>query len=88
MRITEIRTSPRFEKQYKKLPNAVKNLAKVKEQIFRGNPFDPRLATHELHGKEGDVWAFSVTGKYRIKFIFLEGGAVLFLEIGTHDIYK
>lgn len=88
MRIEEIRTSPQFEKQYKKLPKRIKELAKERELIFRANLFDPRLETHKLHGREKDIWSFSINRSYRIKFIFLGRNKVLFLEVGTHNIYK
>lgn len=88
MVIREVRTSSRFERQYKNLPNRIKRAAKEKETIFRKDPFDSRLDTHKLHGKEREVWAFSIARSYRIKFIFLKEGIVLFLEVGTHDIYK
>ena len=51
----------------------------MEEEIFR---------THKLSGKEKEVWAFWVNFRYRIKFLFLNNGEVLFLDIGTHDIYK
>ena len=88
MTIAEIRVAPKFERQYKKLPKGIKVLAKEREFVFRDNPFDLRLETHKLHGKEKEVWAFSVTRSYRIKFIFLAKRSVLFLDIGTHEIYK
>ena len=87
MHIDEIRVTRRFERQYKKLPKKIKTSAREKERVFRQNPFDVRLETHKLHGKEKEVWAFSVTHSFRIKFIFLTKGSVLFLEIGTHNIY-
>ncbi|MDO8094858.1 MAG: hypothetical protein Q6360_15370, partial [Candidatus Brocadiales bacterium] len=59
-----------------------------KEAIFRNNPFDKRLKTHKLSGKERESWAFWVDYSYRIKFIFLTKNEVLFLDIGTHDFYK
>lgn len=83
-----IETGKWFEKSYKRLPKFIKKLAKKKEAIFRFNPFDSRLNTHKLHGKDRDSWAFSVTGKYRIKFIFLADDRILFLDIGQHDIYQ
>lgn len=52
MKIKSIFTHPRFDKSYKKLPKRIKNKAKEKERIFRENPFDPRLGTHKLSGKE------------------------------------
>ena len=88
MIIKEIKTSPVFEKQYKKLPIKVKELAREKEKIFRVNPFDKQLRTHKLHGKEKELLAFWINFHYRIKFIFLDSETVLFLEIGTHGIYK
>ena len=85
MRIT---VSPRFEKNYKSLPKRIKEKAKEQELVFRKNPFDPRLKTHRLTGREKEAWAFSINYSYRIKFIFLTEDEVLFLDVGTHEIYK
>jgi len=78
----------KFERQYHKLSSGIKEKAQRREKIFRRNPFDPVLETHKLHGKEKEALAFSVDYSYRIKFIFLDNGRVLFLEIGPHDIYR
>lgn len=79
-----------FQHEYpyhrKKLPHAVRE--KAKETIFRFNLFDPRLRAHTHYGKDKSAWGFWVDFKYRIKFVFIRGTAVLFLDIGTHDIYK
>ena len=83
-----IKISPRFEKNYKKLPKKVKEKAKEKEAIFRDNPFDSQLKTHKLKGKEKGCWAFWINDSYRIKFIFISDNEVLFLNIGTHEIYR
>lgn len=88
MKIKNIFTHPKFDKSYKKLRKEVKDRAKEKEEIFRKNPFDPKLKTHKLHGKEKEHWAFWVDYNYRIKFIFLLDEEVLFLDVGTHGIYK
>lgn len=88
MSVKEIRIYQQFEKSYKKLSQKVKARAAIKERVFRENPFHPTLKTHKLHGKEKEMWAFWINQKYRIKFIFLEEGVVLFLDIGTHDIYE
>ena len=66
----------------------IKKLAVKKEKIFRDNPFNPRLETHKLHGKEKEAWSFSINRDYRIKFIFLGKQEVLFFEVGAHEIYK
>jgi mRNA-degrading endonuclease YafQ of YafQ-DinJ toxin-antitoxin module len=87
MVIKQIRTDSLFDRNYKKLSAKVKSKAIIKERIFRVNPFCPVLRTHKLHGKEKEVWAFWIDQKHRIKFIFLDAGVVLFLDVGTHDIY-
>lgn len=86
--IRSIFTHPRFDKNYKKLPKKIKEKAKKKERTFRENPFHFSLRTHKLVGKEKECWAFDIDYHYRIKFIFLSDEEVLFLDIGTHDIYK
>ena len=83
-----IRTTPKFEKKYKKLPDNIKNKAKERELIFRENPFNSKLRTHKLSGKEQNSWSFYVDYSIRIKFIFLSNKEVLFLDIGPHNIYK
>ena len=89
MRVVRIQTDVRFEKRYRKLPNMIKESAKEKETLFRSDPFHPSLETHKLHGVDKDVWAFSINRKYRIKFLFLAAGTVLFLDIGKHDdVYR
>lgn len=83
-----IRVSSKFKKAYKKLHPMVKTKAKEREQIFRANPFDPRLETHKLHGKYEDYWAFTVVGQYRIMFAFSDKETIDFINIGTHEIYR
>jgi len=80
--------SDKFLKQLSRLPKDIVEKAQAKETVFKLNPFDPRLETHKLHGRDKEAWAISINKSYRIKFIFLNGGKVLFLEIGRHDIYK
>jgi len=88
MGINGIKMSRIFEKEYRKLDKKIKDAAKEKENVFRADPFHPSLETHKLHGKEKDVWAFSINRKYRIKCVFLDNDTVLFLDIGLHDIYE
>lgn len=80
--------SERFLKHLRHLPKRLIEQANDKEAIFRSNPFDPRLDTHKLHGKDRDSWSFSASHKYRIKFLFITDSKILFLDIGKHDIYQ
>ena len=83
-----IKISSKFEKKYRRLPEIIKEEAKEKEFLFRKNPFHPQLKTHKLSGKNKETWAFWITYFYRIKFIFLSSGEVLFLDVGTHgEVY-
>ncbi|PIZ82087.1 MAG: type II toxin-antitoxin system mRNA interferase toxin, RelE/StbE family [Parcubacteria group bacterium CG_4_10_14_0_2_um_filter_41_6] len=80
-----VKISSKFKKQYKKLPVHIKLKAKDQEIFFVINPFNPRLETHKLHGRNRECWAYSIDRSYRIKFIFKNDGSVLYLNIGTHD---
>jgi len=78
---------PRFEREFKKLPKKIQDLAEEKVEIFRKNPFDPCLDTHKLHGLLKTFWAFSVDYKNRIIFDFCDKNTIRFYSIGDHDIY-
>lgn len=75
-------------KAAKKLSPQILKLVENKEKIFRENPLHPSLRLHELHGKLKGIWSISITGNYRIIFERQENGDILFLSIGSHDIYR
>ena len=68
----------------------IKEKAKEKEKIFRESPFNPILKTHHLHGKYENYSAFSIDKSYQIMFQFLNDTRtkVVFINIGTHEIYR
>jgi len=85
----EIIYSPKFAREYKKLPRDVKSLAEKQESIFRKDPFDPKLKTHKLKGKFSGFLSFSIGYKYRIIFEFSKNKkTVHFHTVGNHDIYQ
>lgn len=85
----EIIYSSKFAREYKKIPEQVKRLAEKKEDIFRNNPFDPKLRTHKLKGKFNGFLSFSIGYKYRIIFEFSKNKKqIYFHSIGDHDIYQ
>jgi mRNA-degrading endonuclease YafQ of YafQ-DinJ toxin-antitoxin module len=88
MKITSIKISSQYKKSFRKFPFRIGEKAIFKIKVFKENSFDPRLKTHSLSGKEKECWAFWVDYHYRIKFIFLSDEEVLFLDIGTHEIYR
>jgi len=86
--IKRIKLSSRYKKSFRVLDPQIQEKAIEKINIFRENPFDSRLKTHKLHGKDRDCWAFWIDYKFRIKFTFLSDNEVLFLDIGAHNIYE
>ena len=80
-----VNLSSRFKKSFRKLHIRVQKKAVEKIALFRKNLFDPRLDTHKLHGEKKEEWTFSIDYSYRISFLFLEDGKILFTDIGTHD---
>lgn len=85
----EIIYSPKFTREYKKLPDGIKDNAEAQEKIFRKNPFDPKLKTHQLKGKLSGFLSFSIGYKYRIIFEFAKDkNTVYFHSVGDHDIYE
>jgi len=80
--------SSQFKKSYKKLPRFIQNKAKIKDRLFRQNPFNPALDTHKLKGKLKNHWSYSVDRDYRVLFRFIAKNKALYFNIGTHDIYK
>ena len=86
--IKEIRYSSRFEKNFKKLPMNIKQKVLKLEDVFMGDPFNSRLGTHKLHGKQARYYSFSITYSLRIIFEFIDNKTVGFVDIGPHSIYK
>jgi mRNA-degrading endonuclease RelE of RelBE toxin-antitoxin system len=85
------RTTPQFRKALRKLSPEQKRAAKAAFQIFKVNPFDPRLGAHRIHRLSGimrrTVYAVEIEADLRTVF-YLEGDTVISFNIGTHDIYN
>lgn len=86
--IDRVFLSPRFERELKHLPRYIHVLAKKKDKLFRQNAFHPSLETHKLGGEFKEHWAYSVNREYRVLFYFTDDHSVLYVNIGTHEIYK
>jgi mRNA-degrading endonuclease YafQ of YafQ-DinJ toxin-antitoxin module len=81
--------SSKFAREYKKLPNNIKNIAEEQEIVFRQDPYDPQLKTHKLKGKLSGFLSFSIAYKYRIIFEFAQDkNTVYFHSVSDHDIYE
>ncbi|MDP3934852.1 MAG: type II toxin-antitoxin system mRNA interferase toxin, RelE/StbE family [Candidatus Giovannonibacteria bacterium] len=87
-RISKVEYASLFEKNFENLPEHIKKLAAKKDKLFQQNAFHPSLETHKLGGKLKNDWAYSVNRDYRIHFYFVNDNTVVYLNIGTHEIYK
>jgi len=88
MPIRRIYPTPRFKRSFRALPRTIQKRVAQREGLFGGNPFDPRLDTHQLKGRLKGLWSYSVDFRYRVLFRFIDGDAVIYYDIGDHSIYR
>jgi addiction module RelE/StbE family toxin len=86
--IVQIELSTKFRKSFAHVSQNVFNQYQKKVGLFIHEPFHPSLKTHALTGKLQGYYAFSINYSYRVVFQFMNAKEVLFINIGTHEIYK
>ncbi|MEI7720057.1 MAG: type II toxin-antitoxin system mRNA interferase toxin, RelE/StbE family [bacterium] len=84
----EIFYKPSFVRDFKNLSAEVRAEARAKIELFRQEQNHHQLRVHKLKGKLQSFYSFSITHEHRVVFSREKDGAVVFLAIGTHDIYK
>ncbi len=84
-----IRTSADFEKELKKLPKHLRELAKNKLRIFLENASHPSLRVKKVHGyhEEPPIMEMSITMAIRITFQRFPDFIYL-RHVGTHEIFR
>lgn len=87
-RIVTIYPSTKFTKSYRRLPARIQVLAKKKDKLFGNDAFHSTLKTHKLSGKLKENWAYSVDRRYRVMFRFVNKDKVVYLDVGTHEVYR
>ncbi len=78
---------PSFVRQYRKLPNALREEVGSKIAVFKEDPSHPFLKTHKLKGRLKGCYSFSVNYEYRIVFVYESKKRVALLAVGNHDVY-
>ena len=85
------RATEDFWKNFYALAPSQKESVRAAWQIFKANPFDPRLKTHKIHKLTAlyrrTIYAVVVEADLRVVF-FVDGDTVWTVDVGTHDIYK
>lgn len=83
--------APAFWRSYRKLTLTQQNLARQAWQIFKRDPFHPRLGAHKIYSLSArakeTVYSVIVDGDLRVVFV-LRGNVVYTLDIGTHALYR
>jgi hypothetical protein len=85
------RTTPAFRRALSKLSRSQKVSAKKTFEIFKRDPFDPRLRTHKIHHLSAlykrTIYAVWIEGDLRAVF-YLDGTEIVSVDVGTHAIYR
>ena len=81
----------RFWESFYALPSRQKDSTRKAWQIFKENPFDPRLRPHKIHKLSAHfgrtIQAVEIEGDLRVVF-YVEGDTVVTVDIGSHNIYR
>lgn len=83
----QIKLTNHFQKVVRNLQRSDQILLSQKIEIFKNNPQDPRLKTHQLTGKLKNIYSFSLTYSKRVLFL-VDNDKAIFIAVGSHDIYK
>lgn len=80
-----------FWKRFYRLSPEQKESTREAWKLFKQDPFDPKLHTHQINALSGAAkhTIYSVVIEDNLRVIFrIDGDIVTTLDIGTHDIYK
>ena len=77
-----------FQKRFHKLPKRTQAIFRKQEKIFATDWQDSRLHTKKLK-QDKLTFSFRLTRQYRVLFVFIDPGQVLFVTVGHRkDIYR
>lgn len=84
-----IRTSGDYEKEFKKLPRDLRELAKKKLRLFLENPSHPSLRVKKVQGYHEDPSIMELSVNMAVRVTFQRFPEFLYLRhIGTHEIFR
>jgi mRNA interferase RelE/StbE len=83
--VTDLLFSARFQRNFKKLKAANKQVARDKLKLFLEDPFHPSFRTKKIQGAPG-MWESSISMDIRMTWRWgEEEGVVELSNIGSHD---
>jgi addiction module RelE/StbE family toxin len=80
-----IQYTPKFKKQYKKLPNKLQKQFDERLLLFLEDMTNPVLRVHSLTGSFGGYWSMNVSGDLRALYLKKGDELIIFALIGTHS---
>ena len=87
----QFKATPAFWRSFYALPAPQKASTRAAWEIFKKDPFDPRLRTHKIHSLSAEygrnIYAVVIEADLRVVF-FISRNLVVTVDIGSHDIYK
>lgn len=84
-----VKTSGNFEKEFKRLPPPLKELAKKKLQLFLDHPAHPSLRIKKIQGYHEDPPIMELSVSMAVRITFQRFPDFLYLRhIGTHEIFR
>lgn len=80
-----IQYTPKFRKQYKKLPKKFQSQFDTRLKLFCIDPTNRQLRIHPLKGAFFGYWSMSVNGDLRALYKMQDSEIIIFALIGTHS---
>jgi addiction module RelE/StbE family toxin len=80
-----IQYSPKFKKQYKKLPPKFQDQFGERLQLFLTDSTAPQLRNHPLKGKFAGYWSININGDIRALYRVDGDTVIIFALIGSHS---
>lgn len=84
----EILYKPSFIRDINKLPNQLQEEVFEKIELFKNTENHNKLKVHKLKGKLLGCYSFSVNYSHRIVFEYDVKDVIIFIALGTHDVYR
>jgi hypothetical protein len=87
----KFQASEHFWRKFYRLSTKQKESVRAAWEIFKQDPFDPRLGTHRINSLSAHykktIHSVVIESDLRIVF-FIEGETVWTVDVGDHSIYK
>ena len=80
-----IQYTPKFKKQYKKLPQKFQHQFDERLKLFVTDPTNPMLRVHPLKGLYRGYWSMNISGDLRAIYLKKGDEIIIFALIGTHS---